>query len=181
MIIGLEGGLGSGKTVMMTRYLIKDYLKGKKIYTNFHLNEIEYELIDLSKILEMHKNGFDLNDCSLGIDEITVFCDCRRSGSTLNRLISYFILQSRKRNVDVYFTTQNLSMIDLRLVQYMDVQIICEKVKGQDGRTIEGLAKYRVFDLRDIRNLSINRFILDISKYYRFYNTREVILPPTFK
>ena len=181
MIIGIEGGLGSGKTILMTRYLVKDYLKGKKIYTNYHLKEIDYELIDMSRILDMHKNGFNLNECSLGVDEITVFADCRRSGSVMNRLISYMILQSRKRNVDFYFTTQNLSMVDLRLVQYMDVQVICEKVRDKDGKVIDGFSKYRVFDLRDVHNLTINRFVLDISKYYRFYDTREVILPPSFK
>lgn len=179
MIIGIEGGLGSGKTILMTRYLVKDFLKGHKIYTNYKLKEIDFELLDLTTILDMHKNSFNLANCSLGIDEITVFADCRKSGSVLNRLISYFILQSRKRNVDIYFTTQNLGMIDLRLVNYMDVQIICEKVKDSKGQEVKGYAKYRVFDLRDIRNININRFVLDISKYYKFYDTNEVILPPT--
>lgn len=163
----------------MTRYLVKDFRKGHKIYTNYKLKEIDFELLDLTTILDMHKNSFNLANCSLGIDEITVFADCRKSGSVLNRLISYFILQSRKRNVDIYFTTQNLGMIDLRLVNYMDVQIICEKVKNSQGQEVKGYAKYRVFDLRDIRNININRFVLDISKYYKFYDTNEVILPPT--
>lgn len=177
MIVGIEGGLGSGKTILMTRYLVKDYIKGHKIYTNYGLKEIDYERIDLSRILDMHDNAFDLNDCSLGVDEITVFADCRKSGSKLNRLISYFILQSRKRNVDVYFTTQNLSMVDLRLIQYMDVQVMCEKVYNGNGEVVKGYAKYKVFDLRDFKNLTTDSFVLDITKYYRFYDTREVILP----
>lgn len=179
MIIGIEGGLGSGKTLLMTRYLYKDWRAGHKIYTNYKLKGIDHEIIDLTQVLDMHKNAFDLTNCSLGIDEITVFADCRKSGSKLNRVISYFILQSRKRNVDIYFTTQNLGMIDLRLVNYMDVQIICEKVRDKEGKSIDGVAKYRIFDLRDANSITIERFVLDISKYYQFYDTNEVILPPS--
>jgi hypothetical protein len=177
MIVGIEGGLGSGKTLLMTRYLVKDARNGHKIYTNYALKDVDHEQVDLSKILDMHKNSFDLHDCSIGIDEITVFADCRKSGSKLNRVISYFILQSRKRNVNIYFTTQNLGMVDLRLVNYMDIQVICEKVYDQDNVQVNGLSKYRIFDLRDPRKVSLKRMILDITPYYRFYDTKEVILP----
>jgi hypothetical protein len=179
MIVGIEGGLGSGKTILMTRYLVKDNLLNKhKIYSNYKLEKVEYEIIDLTKILDMHKNSFNLNNCSIGIDEITVFADCRKSGSKMNRLISYFILQSRKRDVNIYFTTQNLQMIDFRLANYMDFQVICEKIHDKDGNDIEGYAKYRIFDIRDIKNIKIVRFVMDLKKYYRFYDTNEVILPP---
>jgi hypothetical protein len=179
MIVGIEGGLGSGKTILMTRYLVKDFKSGHRIYSNYGLKQIDYELIDLSKILDMHKDGFNLSDCSLGIDEITVFADCRKSGSKLNRVISYFILQSRKRNVDIYFTTQNLNMVDFRLLDYMDFQILCEKVHNKVGLEVEGYAKYTVFDLRDIRNITIKKFVLKLTNYYQFYYTNEVILPLT--
>ena len=178
MIIGIEGGLGSGKTLLMTRYLVKDCLDGHKIFTNYGLKQIEYERIDLTKILDMHKNEFNLSDCSLGIDEITVFADCRKSGSRMNRVISYFILQSRKRNVDIYFTTQNLNMVDFRLINYMDFQVLCSKVYDKEGEEVQEYRKYSIFDLRDCRNVKIEKFILDITKYYPFYDTNEVILPP---
>lgn len=178
MIIGIEGGLGSGKTILMTRFLVKDNLKGRKLFANYGLKEVNFEPLDITKILDMHKNEFNLLDCSIGIDEITVFADCRKSGSKLNRLVSYFILQSRKRNVDIYFTTQNLNMVDFRLINYMDFQIFCEKVFDRNGEIIDGFSRYNVFDLRDARNVNITKFVLNISKYYRFYDTNEVILPP---
>lgn len=177
MIIVLEGGLGSGKTILMVRYLVKDYMSGRIIYYNGGLKKIKYEKINIGKILELHKNKFNLKDCTIGIDEITVFADCRISGSKLNRAISYFILQSRKRNVDIYFTTQNVNMIDKRLNQYTDIHILCEKIYDHDGNTIEGRRKYTIIDTRDWYKPHITRFVLDITKYYEFYDTNEVILP----
>jgi len=178
MIIGIEGGLGSGKTLLMVRYLVKDYLKGNQIFTNIGLKDIDFKFLDLNKVLDMHKDEFNLNNCSVAIDEITVFADCRKSSSKMNRLISYFILQSRKRGVDIYFTTQNLNLVDFRLINYMDFQVFCEKIYNKNGLEIDDKRKYRIFDLRNIRKINISSFILDISKYYRFYDTYEVILPP---
>jgi hypothetical protein len=177
MIIGIQGGLGSGKTILMTRYLYKDWKKAKEIFASYGLKEIKFTPIDMSKILEMHANEFNMRDCTIGIDEITVFADCRRSGSKMNRLISYFILQSRKRNVDIYFTTQNLAMIDFRLIDYMDFQIECKKVKDTKGHEVEGYAQYTVFDLRDMQDIKVKQFMLDIRPYYRYYDTNEVVLP----
>ena len=179
MIVGLEGPIGSGKTIMMTRYLVRDSINGRAIFTNYGLKHIKFTKVDMNKILEMHENQFNLKDCSLGIDEITVFADCRRSGSKLNRVISYFILQSRKRNVDIYFTTQNLNMVDFRLIDYMDFQINCKKVMNRKGEVVEGFAQYTVYDIRDIHDIKIKSFMLDIRKYYKFFDTYEVILPLT--
>jgi uridine kinase len=177
MIIGIEGGIGSGKTILMTRYLYKDFKRGRAIYSNYGLN-FKHEPVDMSKILEMHDNKFNLRDCTLGIDEITVFADCRRSGSKLNRLISYFILQSRKRSVDIYFTTQNLQMIDFRLLDYMDFQILAKKVKDKKTqKEVEGYAQYSLYDIRDVNNIRVKKFVMNLKRFYGLYDTMEVILP----
>lgn len=177
MIIGIEGGIGSGKTILMTRYLYKDYKKKKSIFANYNL-KFKHEKIDMSKILEMHENKFNLRDCSIGIDEMTVFADCRRSGSKLNRLISYFILQSRKRSVDIYFTTQNLQMVDFRLCDYMDFQILAKKCKDiKTHKELDGYAEYQIFDIRDINDIKRRKFIMKLAPYYEMYDTYEVILP----
>ena len=107
MIIGIEGGLGSGKTIMIVRYLVKDFFKDIPIYANFHLKKIDYKVLDVIKILQMDENKVKLGNISIGIDEITVFMDCRTSMSKMNRFISYFILQTRKRGVTLYYTTQS--------------------------------------------------------------------------
>lgn len=186
-IVGLEGGLGSGKTIMEVRYLVKDYLKGIPIHANFKLKKIDYEPLDVMKILEMDKEKININSLSLAIDEITVFMDCRTSMKKMNRFISYFILQTRKRNVTMYYTTQDFNYTDLRLANHTDIRIFCEKIKATEDTPrsevdIKGFykhwRKYIIYDLRDLRNITVRKFKMNISKYYDYYDTNEVILPP---
>jgi len=175
LIIGFEGGLGSGKTIGMVRYLHKDHANGKKIFANFGLRGIDYESLNVLNIME-NKN---LNNVSIGIDEITVFMDCRTSMKKLNRLLSYFILQTRKRNCDLYFTTQDFGMCDKRLLKYCDIQILCKQSYDENGNEVEHARHYTIIDVRDKnKKPTITRFHLDISVYYSYYDTNEVIMPP---
>jgi len=179
LIIGITGGLGSGKTIIMVRYLIKEYIMKHKIYANFGLKKIKYEPLNILTILEMDKKQLALNNICVGIDELTVFADCRKSGSKLNRMISYFVLQTRKRNVTLYYTTQDISMIDLRLVDHTDIQILCSKIYDKDNNQLNDYRHYSIIDFREsMIKPKITRIIFDITKYYEYYDTYEVILPP---
>ncbi|GAI81594.1 unnamed protein product [marine sediment metagenome] len=35
MIVGIEGGLGSGKTLLMTKYLLKDSVNDRRVMANY--------------------------------------------------------------------------------------------------------------------------------------------------
>lgn len=177
MIIGIQGAMGSGKTILMVRYLLKDFANGHKVFSNFGLIKIDYEPLNVLELMEKQ----DLQDVSVGIDEITVFLDCRKSSSKMNRYISYFILQTRKRNVNLYFTTQSFSYIDYRLLDHMEFQVYAEKIYDIYGRELPNWRHYQILDCRDrtgIKNIHSSSFDLDISKYYDFYDTNEIILPP---
>jgi hypothetical protein len=163
---------------MMVRYLRKDSLRGNDIRANFGLVDIPYSPLDVIEILELDKNQLAIKNISLGIDELTVFADCRVSVSKMNRIFSYFILQTRKRSVNLYFTTQNLDMIDKRVLNHLDISVYCEKVKDQQGNEVEGLRKYTIWDFRDTHNIPRpKKILLDITKYYKYYDTNEVIMP----
>ena len=103
MIIGIEGFLGDGKTIYMVRCLLKDYLNGRKIYANFKLNNIKYEKLNIQDFLDS-TNSEKFHNCTIGIDEITLFMDCRRSSRKENIAISTLLRQSRKRSLDIYYT-----------------------------------------------------------------------------
>ena len=77
MIVGIAGGLGSGKTAKMSGYLRNDREKGFSVMSNYGLNFPSKEL-DVVSLLDSDTN---LKDVSIGIDEITVFVDCRTSAS----------------------------------------------------------------------------------------------------
>lgn len=174
MIVGFDGGLGSGKTLLMTKYLKEDADKGITVYSNYGLN-FKHGSLDLLDFLE---NNPTLYNVSIGIDEITLFMDCRTSASKMNRLISYFILQTRKRNVTLYYTTQDFSMVDLRLINHTHIQIVCEKLFFPNGQEIDDIRKYKVFDFRNPKDIRTHSFIMDIRDYYGLFNTDEIITPP---
>lgn len=175
MIIGIEGAIGSGKTVQLVRYLYKDKQMGNRVMANFKLNF--GEPLDVMSILEMNETHENLNNVSIGIDEITVFADCRRSMTKMNLILSYFILQTRKRNVQLYYTTQDLSMVDVRLYRHTDIVVFCDYIYNSN-KAVDDWRRYKVFDFRDRKRPTISRFDMNISKYYGLYDTNEVILPP---
>lgn len=168
MIIILEGGLGSGKTLMMSRYLRKDYQNGNKIMANYDLFGIKYDKLNVANL--MHDE--DIENVSIGIDEITVFMDCRTSTSRMNRFLSYFVLQTRKRNVNLYATTQDIDMVDYRITRHAHFNIICVDIGHENYR------KYTIIDSRTPRDPKLKRFIMDISKYFGTYDTDQRIYPP---
>ena len=169
MIVGLQGGLGSGKTIGMVRYLYKDNaVYGRPVYANFWLG-FKYNKLNIKELLN---NKIDLHNVSIGIDELTVFADCRSSIS--NRLISYFVLQTRKRNVCLYFTTQDFGMIDKRIMRHCHIRIMCTNPCEDDSYP------YRIYEVVDTRRSLYDPpsiFQLDIRPYFNMYDTDEIISP----
>jgi len=181
MLIGIQGGLGDGKTIMLTRYLLHDFNKGHKILCNYQLFNIEYENLIVENLLKNEQDGIHLKNVTIGIDELTVYADCRLSMSKANLLFGYLVLQSRKRSVDIYYTTQDFRMIDKRVLHHTHIQIIAESLYDKNGQIIEGHKKYSIVDARNVTRMTINRFVLDIRPYYDYYDTDEIITPPILK
>lgn len=125
MIIGILGLPGSGKTCMATRLvnLEKQLHPYKKIYSNYHLNGLDYDLLDFIDIFINHRG--ERNMILLG-DEISTFLDCRVSGSGRNRVESYLLKQTRKKGCDIIFTDQFEGFVDLRLSKFCNLRIIME-------------------------------------------------------
>lgn len=170
MIIGIEGGLGSGKTLIMAKWLTKDSNQLKRdVYANFKLYKCKAKPLMVTELLDKKIN---LTNASIGIDELTVFADCRVSMSQASRLFSYFILQTRKRNVCLYYTTQNFGMIDKRILRHTHIMVFCSKVKNADH-----LRHYEIVDCRDGFDKAPSNFVMDIRKYFNYFNTDEIINP----
>jgi len=181
MLIGIEGFLGDGKTVLLVRYLKKDFLNGKKIYANFTLHTINYEYLDIRNFL--NKDSADkYKNCTIGIDEITLCMDCRRSSKKENIAVSTLARQSRKRSLDVYYTAQSFDELDFRLIRYTSIFVIAERVyteiKDNSGNIkiveVGNLRQYTVIDCRK-KEENVTRFTMDITKFFDDYDTDEII------
>ncbi len=168
MLIGIQGGLGTGKTLLLTKYLLNDAFKGYTILSNYKLINIPHKKLVVEELIKNPDDTSDdiqLKNCTIGIDELTVYADCRLSGSKRNVFFSYLVLQSRKRSVDLYYTTQDFSMIDKRVIAHTHIQIMCNSLYNNYGDIIEHFKEYVIFDLRDKSRFTTERYIMDCPKW----------------
>ena len=166
MIISICGGLGSGKTLLMTRYAHKEHLKGKQIFCNYNLN-FKHEKINLVNLLEIKP---ELQNSGIFMDEIYIYMDSRLSMAKRNRMLSYFIFQTRKLGVTLYFTSQHIGQVDVRLRNMIDILCVCKQTIKKDWFKID------MVDYRDFPYVRQKTFIYNASVYYHMYDTKELVI-----
>ena len=177
MIIGIEGFMGDGKTILMVRNALIDFLNHRDLYLNFKMVGIPYKPLLVSDFLntetaEKYKNA------SLFIDEITLFMDCRRSSRKENVALSTLLRQSRKRSIVITYSCQSLEEVDLRLIRYTSIFIIAQRLyrEDKDGKSheIESHIQYTIIDTRQ-RQQNTTYLVLDIRPFFKYYDTDEII------
>lgn len=156
-----------GKTLLQTIFSYYANLEGLKIYSNFKLNLENAKLINPNDLLE-----FELTNCLLNLDEVTTICDSRVN-SKGGRLLSYFVMQSGKRDVHIIWTAQLMDMVDGRLTDVTNLFI--KSVKTKMG------FKLIFIQPNTLRSKKV-RLPFDIAeKFYSMYDTRQVIYPMDIK
>lgn len=142
---------------------------GKPIFANYKLRHIPYTPVDRASLIESMNQGYQFDEgqgAVIAIDEMHVLADSRGAMSKMNRLMSYFILQSSKQGINLYYTTQDLGQVDLRLRRRTDIAISVER-QGD-------LHKCLVVD-RTTPDPKASRFVIDGSEVWDEYYTGEVI------
>jgi len=171
MIIGYVGPRGHGKTLLMTARLFRRFNKGYRILTNYKV-AFKHEQLDAAKLVEM---GEDLHHCAIGADEFHILLDSRNSMSKRNKMITYFILQTRKRHVVLMFTTQDEGQVDVRLRKNVDYWVYCKRLtKIVNGKKIKThFFLYTVFD--GLTGRKLDERLVNGKKFFGLYDTEEVI------
>lgn len=109
-LIGIIGTMGTGKTLALTWLAYHQYNKFKRtVYSNYHLTQIPY--IPISSKIDVK----DMVDGFVALDELWFWADSRKSTSHQNRFINGILLKSRKRMLEIGYTTQSLNQIDKRI------------------------------------------------------------------
>lgn len=171
IIVGIIGDRGSGKTLYMVKEALTNYKRNRKVVSNFHLNFpvlkgcSQPELLNMSFITDFKKQ---LHNICLLIDEIYIYIDSRNSASKQNRIWSYFFNQTRKRDVDLYYSTQFFHQVDKRLRSNTELFIFPSKIIKDDVMYI----KIKVCK-RNMQPIKI--FAFKGSDYFPFYDTDEII------
>lgn len=130
MLVGIIGAIdefhalpvrGNGKTATMTYLLYSQYdNKGYKTYTNYPKKYSVFKKTE--ELADVILNDNDREIKAVGIDEIQVFYD---SYSKTSKKSKYFdnitlIQQSRKKNLDVYYTVQRLKDLERKIRSQTD-------------------------------------------------------------
>lgn len=171
MIVGfiadpkVDNQMGTGKTLFMTIRAKQHYDKGERIIANYGLR-FPHEKADSAILMELVKNETNLNRCVLALTEMHVLLDSRTSLSKKNRVMSYLILQTRKRQVYLFYDSQDMGQVDIRLRNNTNYYVFCRKIA-------DNLFYYRVVSRR---GRLIGKYLIDGRKYYHLYDTAETVI-----
>jgi hypothetical protein len=119
-LMGIIGDLGSGKTLSSVYFGYRAYLKKRAIFTNMESLIYKNKMILTILDLEEMRSGF------ANLDELWLWADSRLSISLKNRVSSLILLKSRKRDMDIVYTTQHWMQIDCRIRNVTDFIIMPE-------------------------------------------------------
>jgi hypothetical protein len=173
-------------------------LSGYTIYSNIKLN-FPYKHYTINDLLEFAESGKYFGDSVFIIDEIHIAFDSRSSGLKRNKIFSYFLNQSSKNDLDVYYTTQFSRQIEVRLRLNTEMVIICSaKCLVYETRGCQPVLKinYRkkpsdyhvdAFIKNEITRFDDTSTDMTTTKgfygnpYFNLYNTREVVKLETDK
>jgi len=161
----------------MTYILYQDYLKGNNVIANYSLffpprEKTEIHKMSFDEIHEMFQSGDEdsLRDATLALDEIHMGGDARLALRRLNMRLGYLAAQRRKRNLDIYFTSQLKLMSDIRIRKLSDYYIEVYQVSA-DPLTI----KFRGVHPEDYVSVTEWRYFTPSQYHLDMYDTDEII------
>lgn len=121
MICIYLGRRGAGKTATMVKDAYIEYMRGRRVITN--MESLSFgEYMTNEDIKGLNKDSQIYNAVIL-IDELQIFFDSRRSMKKGNVDFSYFVQQTRKRNIDILGTTQFSNTVEKRLRDHTDITV----------------------------------------------------------
>ena len=170
---------GNGKTLSAVFFAKNEYDKGREIYTNFYTSFSKmYKMNDL---IEMFSNG-NLSNVVIVIDECQVYLN--NSGvsvKTRKALITCFIAQTRKTNVDVIITTQRFMQLHKELREQCDVILLASKYHYNErgittACTVDNCTRDHVVRLFNMNTSKYLPYVLDCKRIGKLYNSNEIVL-----
>lgn len=141
MIFGIIGDCGCGKTLLMTMMLHGKSQKKSAIFANYGLT---FPFTKLTDDFFKDYSALPIFDCAVGMDEISVYYSSRGAMCKRNKHMSKFIVQTRKRNVNLYYTAQQASLVDVRIRNNTDYYIYPKMfIRDKKGKILNKSPTYR--------------------------------------
>jgi hypothetical protein len=142
--------------------------KGKKIYTNIHLNFPGWEALDIDDVINCR-----LRDCIVYIDEAHQLLGRRRSMSSANIIIvDNFISMASKAGVELWLSSQFPRKVDQRVSELeLDYGVLCTKYVWENGGWRETTK-----DAADLGNTPC----LIVATMQQMFDNKIIQLPPIY-
>ena len=151
------------------------FLPHKKIICNNHLN-FPYTHFDPEYLLE-HLEDEEIEDCILILDEAyQMGLDSRSTSSKFNKLLFYFVAQTRKRGVDLYMCTHHIDALEKRVRRAVDIRGTCRYNKGPieaEKPVKQRRYNWSTIRLRDMRSGGGRRIRIYGPAFWALYDTNE--------
>lgn len=127
------GEQNSGKTLSLTYFAYKYFKNGYTIYSNYKLNFFHKNLT--KEVLQDYtENRKQFKKAIFLLDEIYLFLDSRNFGKKTNKIFTYFLLQTSKRNVHLLGTAQYINTVEKRFRENLNFMVFCSRVlKTKEG------------------------------------------------
>lgn len=158
-ILGIVGGIGTGKTLFASA--LAERLKDNYYIMANYLLDCREKDITPDNIVDLLTEANEETDRKkiMVIDEFHIFSDSRLSSSYHNILMSYFITQTRKQDIQLIYTTQQFGQVDIRVRDNTDALALPAYNASKDEMKVIFLkrdwltSQFKFSHLKTFRNL----------------------------
>ncbi|HJZ24278.1 MAG TPA: AAA family ATPase [Candidatus Babeliales bacterium] len=180
MIYIIVGQQGSGKTLLAVKELLSYHRKKYKIISNVNLLGVKHDIIDYDKVVNC-----EYDKAVVFIDEIHQLLPARGSMSKKSiAIVDGFLSMIRKKKVILIGTTQYERKMDVRLRMEKDYLIMCERYicinnsfqKASPDFFDSNVPAIISCKAHCIFDQSRQDFFFIANHYYKYYDTRQIIL-----
>lgn len=153
--IGIQGGLGTGKTALSVWYAYKRFLQGETIYSNVRLTG---ELKDFIPIRSLDEIDEIRGPAVLLMDELWQYVWSRKMGDSLSDMLIQLLQNSRKRNYTLVYTQQVDTLTDRIIREVTDLWMF-PRPSYRIGVDKYGMPLYQKIFFDVIRNEGMNNYV----------------------
>lgn len=172
---------GGGKTTSMVYYLDADYEEGRYIFTNFWCSFAK--VLPAQKIVDeilAHPEKYKKDGVSVGLTEFQTVLGSLGSGAKQVLFLNYWVTQTRKLNVDLYYDLQRFRDANNR-VRAMTDNVLKPRKYHADGKPcrMDRCTEHhyvKIFSEKPYRvNPLTGNEVIDTWLTGKMYNTNELI------
>jgi len=164
---------GNGKTISATYYGYKDYIAGRKVFSNFFTTYSE--MISINDLVKKFRKG-ELDGALIIWTEAQLYFPHNMSKDEKEILIGEVVSQTRKTGNDIILDTQRFRDLNLSLRAHVDQILIPEKIH-YDGTecNIDKCNEPHIINIYNLEDLDTIIKSFNADKIYNMYNSNERI------